>query len=294
MADGSTAAVELDADWKEVRVAYNRRDLLTYALGIGCTDLRHIYEDSEDFAPFPTYPVVLGFKGDAADVVSFPSPAMSEMTMPPLPGTKTFLDGERFIERVAPIPADGAQLVLRGKLVGVEPKGKGALIHMAGELRSAEGELFYRLDSTAFAVGAKGVQKVGSSTSEAVQTPARRADASHSERVGEQQAQLYRLSGDYNPLHIDPAIAGLSGFRAPILHGLCTLGFAVRAVLDRCAGGDSSKFRAVRARFVGPVLPGDTLRTRMWIDGCRIVFVTEVLPPGAAPDVHTTMRVAAI
>lgn len=178
---------ELDADWRVVDVAFNRRDLITYALGIGCRDLRHTYEDHEDFAAFPTYPVVLGFKGNAADVVSFPSPAMAAMTIPPLPGTRALLDGERFIERVKPIPAEGAALVLRSKLVGVEPKLKGALVHSEGELRTAEGELLYRMQSTGFAVGAKGVARVGRGVSEAVPVPTRAADATHDERVGEQQ-----------------------------------------------------------------------------------------------------------
>ena len=83
-----------------------------------------------------------------------------------------------------------------------------------------------------------------------IEAPTRPPDAEREQHVSEAQAQLYRLSGDYNPLHVDPAVAQMSGYDRPILHGLCSLGFAVRAVLDECAGaggGDASRFRCVRA-----------------------------------------------
>ena len=88
---------------KPIDVSYNRRDLILYAIGIGCTDLRYVYEDAseQDFQAFPTYPIVLSFKGTDQDVVSFPSPAMIEAgAFPPLPGTKVGLDGERYIEKI--------------------------------------------------------------------------------------------------------------------------------------------------------------------------------------------------
>jgi len=245
--------------------------------------MRYIHEDHEDFQPFPLYPVVLAFKGDASDVVSFPSPAMGEVTVPDLPGMRTLLDAERYIERLAPIPAEGASLTFRQKLVGVDPKPKGALVHFEGELRDEAGERLYRLDSSAFALGAKGVARAGRSLSVAVPLPSRPPDTQHDEVVPDVQARLYRLSGDYNPLHIDPAMAALAGFERPVLHGLCSLGFAVRAVLERCAHGDGSLFRAARARFVGTVAPGDKLRTKMWVKGGRITFTTEVIPPSGTP-----------
>lgn len=200
-----------------------------------------------------------------------------------LPGTRTLLDGERYIEMVAPLPAEGGSLTLRSRLVGVHAKGKGALLTTESELRDGSGALLYRLHAGAYAVGAAGFRDEGRTLAAAAPAPARAPDCVHEERVGDGQAQLYRLSGDYNPLHVDPTVAGLSGFGAPILHGLCTLGFATRAVLERCAAGEPARFRSVRARFVGTVAPGDTLRTSMWLDGARVAFVTDATPAGGAP-----------
>ena len=273
----------IDADWREgVLVSCNRRDLILYALGIGCTELRFIHEDADGFAPFPTYPVVLGFKGDAVDVVTFPSPAMmAAQPMVALPGIRTVLDAERYIEMVRPLPEEGGSFSIRSKVVSVQKKGKGAVVHIESELRGEGDELFYRLHAGAFAVGARGFTSSGTPPAMLAQDvpelPKRPPDAVSEQTVGVQQAQLYRLSGDYNPLHVDPDAAAMAGFEQPILHGLCTLGFAVRMVLGRFAAGDeAAAFRAVRCRFVGPVMPGETLVTKMWLDGAKVYFRTEV------------------
>ena len=84
-------------------------------------------------------------------------------------------------------------------------------------------------------------------------------------------ALLYRQSGDRNPLHADPAAAAAAGFPRPILHGLCTLGIATRAIL-RAKGGEPALLRSLKARFSAPVLPGETIRTEMWHEGPRILF----------------------
>merc|ERR1719215_891122 len=169
---------------------------------------------------------------------------MMQSPMPFLPGTRVILDAERYIERVRPLQTEGGSLQLRTKLVGVLPKGKGALLQTESELSDASGTLLYRMQAASFAVGAKGFKGAGVSHSRPSAPPARPCDCMREQRVSEGQAQLYRLSGDYNPLHVDPEVAQMSGYERPILHGLCSLGYAVRAVLRECAAGDEARFHA--------------------------------------------------
>lgn len=99
-----------------------------------------------------------------------------------------------------------------------------------------------------------------------------------SEAVGNSQAALYRLSGDYNPLHIDPAVSKEVGFEKPILHGLCTFGISAKHVLQQFGGGDPNAFQSIKVRFVKHVYPGETITTEMWVEDANlVVFRTVVL-----------------
>jgi len=110
----------------------------------------------------------------------------------------------------------------------------------------------------------------------AVTIPDRAPDATHSEKTSVHQACLYRLSADYNPIHVDPNMAALAGFKTPILHGLCTMGFASRAVLKKYLDNDPLRFKSIRVRFSSPVFPGETLVTEMWKHNNQIVFQVKV------------------
>jgi len=264
-----------------IKVSYNRRDLIVYAIGIGSNNLRYVFEDDGDFAAFPTYPIVLSFKGNANDTVSFPSPAMLEaVSFPPLPGIKAGLDGERYIERVNSLDPDGASLLLKSKIIGVHKRGSGGFVEQESILSDESGKVFYRMISGSFLVGAHGFSDSGITNSMKVPVPDRVPDRVVEHKTSPDQAQLYRLSGDYNPLHIEPGFAQMMGFKAPILHGLCTLGFSARAVLGAYADSDPDMFQALRVRFASPVMPGQTLVVKMWKEGRRIIFVTSVKETG--------------
>eukprot|EP00211_Chloroparvula_japonica_P017725 CAMPEP_0119135034 /NCGR_PEP_ID=MMETSP1310-20130426/18511_1 /TAXON_ID=464262 /ORGANISM="Genus nov. species nov., Strain RCC2339" /LENGTH=300 /DNA_ID=CAMNT_0007125885 /DNA_START=62 /DNA_END=964 /DNA_ORIENTATION=+ len=261
------------------KVSYNRRDLIVYATGIGCTELHFVYENDTDFAAFPTFPFVLPFKGTEQDVVSFPSETMMESNVSPgLPGSKFVLDGERFIEILHPLPTEPAEFNLVTKLVGVHKKGKGALTEVEQRLEDNSGKVFVRMISGAFYVGAKNFQpeQAGQTYSQNVPVPNRNADKVVEMAVPRNQAQVYRLSGDYNPLHVDPMMAQMNGFKEPILHGLCTLGHAARAVLQAYGDNDPERFKSIKCRFASPVLPGNTLVTEMWEEGSRVIYRTKV------------------
>lgn len=113
-----------------------------------------------------------------------------------------------------------------------------------------------------------------------IPAPERPCDATIKYATSVDQAALYRLSGDLNPLHIDPDFAKLGGHKIPIMHGLCTLGFSVRAVLATYADNDASLFKALKVRFTKPSIPGQTLEIRMWQNGNRIHFKTIIADTG--------------
>ncbi|CAK9032025.1 Peroxisomal multifunctional enzyme type 2 (MFE-2) (17-beta-hydroxysteroid dehydrogenase 4) (17-beta-HSD 4) (D-bifunctional protein) (DBP) (Multifunctional protein 2) (MFP-2) (Short chain dehydrogenase/reductase family 8C member 1) [Cleaved into: (3R)-hydroxyacyl-CoA dehydrogenase [Durusdinium trenchii] len=258
--------------WSEQKVSYNKRDLLTYAVGIGCDELNYVYEHDADFAAFPTYPIVLTFKGTDQDVVDFPSEAMSEgPSMPPLPGIKVGLDGERYIEKIAPLDVDGGELTVKSRIIGVHARGSGASVEKEELIMDSNGKVIYKIISGAFLVGAKGFKDSGITNSEKVDIPKRAPDSVLEMPTTKNQAQIYRLSGDYNPLHVDPGFATMSGFKEPILHGLCSLGITAHAVIKQYCDGQASGFKAIKGRFAKPVFPGDTLVVEMWKEGDKII-----------------------
>jgi len=217
---------------------------------------------------------VLPFKGTESDVLSFPSPAMMKsMNTPPLPGTKVALDGERYLEILHPLPLEG-EFKLTSKVIGVHKRGKGALVENEVTI-SDDTKTYVRMVSGVFLVGAKNFEpeSAGQTNSEAIQPPSREPDALDDTVTSPYQTHLYRLSGDYNPLHIDPKFAKMNGFKEPILHGLCSLGIAAHAILKQYGGNDPNQFKSIKLRFAKPVFPGETLQTRMWKEGNKIVFV---------------------
>ncbi|KAK0637158.1 hypothetical protein B0T17DRAFT_520788 [Bombardia bombarda] len=253
---------------------YTERDVMLYNLGVGAkrTDLPYVFEGSDDFKVIPTFGVIPPFDAEMPynfdDIVPNFSPMM-------------LLHGEQYLEvRKYPIPTSG-RLVSKGKLLEVVDKGNAAVVKSAVTTVNAEtGEEIFYNEMTVFLRGCGGFggQKKptdrGASTA-ANKIPNRMPDVVVEEKTTEEQAALYRLSGDYNPLHVDPQFAKMGGFKQPILHGLCFFGIAGKAVYEKFG-----PFKNIKVRFAGTVLPGQTLVTEMWKDGNKVIFQTKVKETG--------------
>lgn len=227
-------------------------------------------------AAYGADPVVLGFKGTSHDVVPFPPPTLSATPDGmPVVNPAMILHGEQSLELLRPLNPDGGELQCETKVVSFFNKGKGTLMESETLIKDTDGPVA-RLVSGSFVRGLTGFEGKGRKLPPRVQIPKREPDARESFQTLPTQAQLYRLSGDYNSLHIDPEIATSVGFPAPILHGLCTMGVAARALYKRYCGGDPAKFKSIRVRFASPCFPGETLETVMWESGNTVLFQTRV------------------
>lgn len=191
------------------------------------------------------------------------------------------LHGEQYLEiRSWPLPTE-AVTVSYPKLIEVVDKGKAAAVtsgSVTTDKRTGK-ELFYN-ESTTFIRGSGGFggPKKGTDRGAATrvyQPPKRQPDAVVEEATTEEQAAIYRLSGDRNPLHIDPEFSKVGGFKDPILHGLCSFGIAGKAVFKTYG-----PFRNIKVRFAGVVVPGQTLVTEMWKEGNTVIFQSKVKETG--------------
>ena len=263
--------------WGEaVPICYGQRDVLLYAVGVGASDLRFVYEQHPQFALLPTFAIRWGGAGLVID----------RAALPQSPGPLT-IDAERSIEQLAPLPVPGQCSVTvqaRSRLLAVYPRGKGsAFTEFETEVVDADGQACVRITTGIFQRGVAAIGDIepfegcGVSRSTKSSPPDRAPDVEVAAAIALNQAQLYRLSGDYNPLHIDPAAARFGGFDAPILHGLCTYGHCGQLLLGALCGGDPARFGSLSARFSAPVFPGDSLHVRAWHDGPgRVLFDARV------------------
>ncbi len=263
--------------WGEaVPIRYDQRDVLLYAVGVGASDLRFVYEQHPQFAVLPTFAIRWGGAGLVID----------RSALPQSPGPLT-IDAERRIEQLAPLPVPGSSTVTvqaRSRLLAVYPRGKGsAFTEFETEVTDANGQACVLISTGIFQRGVATIGDIepfegcGLSRSAKSSPPERAPDVEVVAAIAANQAQLYRLSGDYNPLHIDPAAARFGGFDAPILHGLCTYGHCGQLLLGALCGGDPARFGSLAARFSAPVFPGDRLQVRAWQDGPgRVLFDARV------------------
>lgn len=250
-----------------VEVAWTSKDALLYAVGIGAgtDELAFTTENTSgvDQLVFPTFAVVIGWgQGSAMRGIGSFNPAL-------------LVHGEQRVTLHKPIPPNGAAS-LRSKIVGIYDKGKAAVVATetyATDL--ADGSPLYTNYSSAFIRGEGGWGGDRGPSGPRNVPPDRPADHEVTYQTSPDQALVYRLSGDRNPLHSDPAFAAMGGFDRPILHGLCTYGFTGRALLHTLCGSDPARFAHMEGRFSSPVLPGDTLTVSMWrTGGGEAVFQT--------------------
>ncbi|KAF2747382.1 Thioesterase/thiol ester dehydrase-isomerase [Sporormia fimetaria CBS 119925] len=256
-------------------VSWMKRDLLLFANSIGATDeeLHFLYELHPNFQAFPTYPIILPFKHTDQDVIDFY--ARSNST--PIEGVPKFdsrrtLDGERKIEFLKPLPvsSEGRKFEIRSKVLGVYDKGKpGTVVETEQRLVDAEtGETYTRAVGSGFYVGQGGWGGPKGPKTVNYPPPANKApDASHVTQTTRETALLYRLNGDYNPLHATPEPGQKMGFGGVIIHGLFSWNTAAHVVLKEFGGSDPNNFKSFQARFASPVKPGDKLVTEMWRTG---------------------------
>lgn len=288
MAEASGYLLEVLEKLKEGQIGgiedsfqFGSKDLILYALGIGATvtnpdDLKFLYENDPDFSAIPSYFVMPGL------MLSMTSNLVGSALPNGKADLTNILHGEQYLEICDDIPTSG-KLNTSGKVFDVMDKGSGAVVVTNCESYDESGRLLVKNQSSIFVVGAGkfgGKKNAIEGVVPTLPNPARAPDASVQYKTNEDQAALYRLSGDLNPLHIDPNFAAIAGFKTPILHGLCSLGFSVRAVLAKYANNNASLFKAVKVRFASPVLPGQTLKVDMWKEGKRIHFKTSVVETG--------------
>ena len=259
--------------------SYDERDLALYALGVGAAsdpgepqELRLVYEGSSaGMKALPTYAVIPGTNA----VLGF---AKEGITAPGLNyGLDRLLHGEQYVELTRPLPLK-ATLTTKGVVKDIWDKGKGALVVTAFDSYDEDGDLLIKSEMTAFIRGAGGWGGDRGPSADVNLPPDRQPDFVVEDVIPANQALLYRLSGDWNPLHADPDMARAFGFERPILHGLCTFGYAGRRVLEKLApGGNPDFFKSIKVRFANNVYPGDTLITEMWKESDqRIVFQCKV------------------
>ena len=257
-------SVAIGAEVGTVDFSWTETDVLLYHLAIGAGrsgDLSYTLETA-GLQVLPSFAVV--------------APTF-HMTDPPpldLPGCDLDLaqvvHGSQSVAVHGPLPTAGSAR-LTTRITDVWDKGKAAVIWQEGTATSPEGQDLWTVRSSIFVRG-EGGWGGDRGSSEPVTPPDRSPDLQTSYEVRDDQALLYRLCGDRNPLHADPDFAKKAGFPAPILHGLCTWGIVLREVTDGLLSGDAAAVGGFSARFAGVVFPGETIHVSAWDEGDRVLL----------------------
>jgi acyl dehydratase len=256
----------------DVEHSYTGKDAILYALGLGLgqdpmneQELAFVYE--KNLKALPTFALVLGY-----------TPYWLRNPSSGVNWTKV-VHGEQGFTLHRPVAPAGT-VIGRTRVVDVIDKGadKGALIYSVREVvDKASGEVIATLRQTTFARGDGGFGGPRRDTPPPHQLPERAPDLVCDLPTRPEMALIYRLSGDINPLHAEPAFAKAAGFPRPVLHGLATFGVAGHAILKAVCGYDPGKLKGMDGRFSAPVYPGETIRTEIWRDGPAVSFRARVI-----------------
>ena len=248
-----------------VETSWTSKDALLYAVGVGAghQELAYTTENTKDVEQqvLPTFPVVVGWgRGSAMGSIGSFNPAL-------------LVHGSQAVTLHRPIPVEGTATIT-SEISGIYDKGKAAVVETTSQAL-LDGEPLFSTVSAAFIRGEGGWGGDRGPSGPKNVPPERDPDRSITYQTSRDQAFVYRLSGDRNPLHTDPSFAAMGGFDTPILHGLCTYGFTGRALLHGLCGGEASRFHHIEGRFASPVFPGEALTIRMWETGDgEAVFTT--------------------
>jgi acyl dehydratase len=267
---------------------FTTRDTILYALGVGLgadpldTDqLKFVYE--QNLLALPTMAITLGYPGPW---FAHPDTGITR--------THT-VHGEQSFTIHKPLPVAGT-IIGSNRVTGVIDKGPGRGAIMLTECKvtdKASGEAICTWASSLFARADGGFGGPAGASTPPQPIPATAPDAVCDLATLPQAALIYRLSGDYNPLHADPAYAQKAGFKAPILHGRCTFGIAGHALVKTLCGYDPARLTSMAGRFSSPVYPGETIRTEMWRDGNVVSFRSTVPARGVTVLNHGRAEILA-
>jgi acyl dehydratase len=252
---------------KPSKATWTSKDALLYAVSLGCGvgELQYTTENTSGVEQqvLPTFPVVVAGGGDAFGAIGEYNRAM-------------MVHGSQAVTLHRPLPPTGSASVVT-KVAGLYDKGKAAVAVFESNATGDDGAPLYTTTTSLFIRGEGGWGGDRGPSGPQNVPPDRSPDRSITFHTSPNQALLYRLNGDRNPLHSDPSFAAMGGFDQPILHGLCSYGFTGRALLHGLCGGESARFKHMEGRFASPVLPGEALTTDMWITAPgEAVFATSV------------------
>jgi acyl dehydratase len=259
----------LAAKFAPATSSYDQDDVILYHLGIGAgvpptdpNELEYTYE--KNLKVLPSFGVIPVFSAMGASLFNVEglkfNPAM-------------LLHGEQDIEIHRPLPT-AAQIESQVRIAGIYDKGKAALVVLEVATKEQGGAPLFTNRFSLFLRGEGGFggdagPKAGN------EAPSRAPDLTVESKTLPQQALLYRLSGDKNPLHADPSFAKMGGFDTPILHGLCSFGIVCKAAVDHALAGDVTRVARYQARFAGVFFPGETMVTSIWREGSRLLVASK-------------------